>query len=79
MTRTKPQLNRNVIDAVRNVANIDMCMRCPINCSGDDDDVGSLWTSDSTYRNDFHDYDDGDDYAKSEMIIDDDYHLAKYK
>ena len=27
VTRTKPQLNRNVIAAVKNVANIDMCMR----------------------------------------------------
>ena len=27
LTRTKPQLNRNVIAAVKNVPNIDMCMR----------------------------------------------------
>ena len=65
MTRTKPQLNRNVIAAVRNVANIDMCMRCPINYSGDDDrDDGSLWIADSKYRNDFHGDDDDDDYVK---------------
>ena len=53
VNRTKPQLNRNVIAAVKNVANIDMCMRYGGVIMMD------IWQQKKETTDDFHDDDDG--------------------